>query len=42
MKKAFTVPDIPNVFKATPLTGADMAEFYEDTMTVRTAAKARS
>ena len=42
MKKAFTVPDIPNVFKATPLTGADMAEFYKDTMTVRTGQEGES
>ncbi|MCR5826580.1 MAG: hypothetical protein K6G54_08425 [Oscillospiraceae bacterium] len=36
IKRALSIRDIPNAFKATPLDDRDMAEFYEDTMLVRT------
>lgn len=42
MKKAAAVSEIPNSFKPTPLEAADMNEFYEDTMAVRTGQKAES
>lgn len=42
MKKAYTVSEMPNAFRAEPLEAADMARFYEDTMLVRTGQEGES
>lgn len=42
MKKAFSLSEIPNAFRADPLREEQLAEFYEDTIEARTGVRGKS